>query len=149
MTSIHCEETRLKSRFSSMAVIGAAVLAFAAFGQSTILAQGNAPFAGGGARAKVEKDPEVEKLVAAAVTLDKASKAKPKDAKLKAKAAEAYYQAGHTCMYSKVLSPRGKYRGALAQFRKALTINASHKKAAEEKKMIEDIYKQMGMPVPQ
>ncbi|MEP6754731.1 MAG: hypothetical protein ABJA67_04450 [Chthonomonadales bacterium] len=113
----------------------------------SVLAKQNAPFAGG---AQVnEKDPEVEKLIAAAKKLEKASKAKPKDAKLKAKAAEAYYQAGHTCMLSAKLSPKGKYRGALVQFRKSLSVDPSHKKAAEEKKMIEDIYKQMGRPVPQ
>ena len=113
----------------------------------TVIAQQNAPFASG---AQVnEKDPEVEKLIAAAQKLEKASKAKPKDAKLKAKAAEAYFQAGHTCMLSAKLSPKGKYRGALVQFRKALAVDPTHKKAAEEKKMIEDIYKQMGRPVPQ
>jgi hypothetical protein len=109
--------------------------------------QGNAPFAGGGAQANA-KDPEVDKLTAAAVKLAKQSKAKPKDAKLKEKAAEAYYQAGHASMVSPNLPPRSKYRGALGHFRSALALNPKHKKAADEKKMIEDIYKQMGRPVP-
>ena len=140
----------MKSKLNSAVVFGVATFALVSLCQIAVLAQGNAPFAGGGAGAKIaEKDPEVEKLIAAAVTLEKACKAKPKDAKLKAKTAEAYYQAGHKCMLSPMLSPRGKYRGALVQFRKALSIDATHKKAAEEKKMIEDIYKQMGKPIPQ
>ena len=134
----------------SMSIAALAFTFTLTLAQSPILAQQNAPFAGGaGGAAKDEKDPEVEKLIAAASKLEKASKAKPKDAKLKTKAAEAYFQAGHTCMLSPKLSPRGKYRGALVQYRKALSIDPTHKKAAEEKKMIEDIYKQMGRPVPQ
>jgi hypothetical protein len=103
------------------------------------------PFAGGG---QSETDPAVEKLAAAAAKLEKQSKAKPKDAKLKAKVAEAYYQAGHTMMVSESLSFRVKYRGALKHFRTALKYNSKHPKALAEKKLIEDIYKQMGRPVP-
>ena len=107
----------------------------------------NAPFAGGAKGA--DKDPAVDKLVAAANKMDAQLKAKPKDTKLKEKTAEAYYQAGFACEYSKVLSPKPKYRGALKQYRRCLELNPKHAKAAAEKKQIEDIYKQMGMPVPQ
>ena len=133
-------------------VAGAAFWALAAgFTSGPVQAQ-NAPFAGqkppfaGGGQA--DKDPAVDKLVASADKLAKQSKAKPKDTKLKAKVAEAYYQAGHTMMVSPKLSSRVKYRGALKHFRSALKYNPKHAKAQAEKKMIEDIYKSMGRPVP-
>jgi hypothetical protein len=130
-----------------------AVLAAVAFGSvaaGPVSAQGGrpmAPFAGGG---KPEgKDPAVEKLVAAAQKLSKQQKAKPTDAKLKAKTADAWYQAGYALEYSKAgLSSRTRYRGALAHYRTTLALDPTHKKAAFEKKQIEDIYKSMGMPVP-
>jgi ABC-type Na+ efflux pump permease subunit len=71
-----------------------------------------------------------------------------KDAKLKMEVAEANYQVGHTMMVNPDLPPRVKYPGALKKFRRALALNPKHAKAAQEKKMIEDIYKQMGRPVP-
>ena len=73
----------------------------------------------------------------------------PKDAKLKAQVAEANYQVGHTMMLDPKLPPRMKYRGALKHFRRTLELNPKHAKAAEEKKTIEDVYKSMGMPIPQ
>jgi hypothetical protein len=72
----------------------------------------------------------------------------PKDAKLKTQVAEANYQVGHATMIDPKLPPRMKYPGALKRFRRALALNPKHAKAAEEKKMIEDIYRQMGRPVP-
>ena len=107
----------------------------------------NAPFAGGGQADA--KDPAVEKLEAAAAKLDKQVKAAPKDAKLKMQTADAHYKAGHAMMMSPTLAPRVKYRGALAHYRQALALNPKHKEAATEKKTIEDIYKQMGRPIPQ
>ena len=106
------------------------------------------PFAGGAGKDVQQTDPEVVKLEAAAAKAEKAAKAKPKDSKLKDQAADAYYKAGYACEYSKVLAPRPKYRGALKLYRKALALNPKHAKAAAEKKQIEDIYKQMGMPIP-
>lgn len=73
----------------------------------------------------------------------------PKDAKLKAEVAEASYQVGHTMMLNPNLPPRLKYRGALKHFRRTLALNPKHPKAAAEKKTIEDVYKSMGMPVPE
>jgi hypothetical protein len=72
----------------------------------------------------------------------------PKDAKLKSEVAEANYQVGYQMEYNSSLSPREKYRGALAKYRRALALNPKHAKAAKEKDQIEAIYKQMGMPVP-
>jgi hypothetical protein len=73
----------------------------------------------------------------------------PKDAKLKTEVAEANYHVGHAMMVNDSLPPRVKYRGALKHFNRALALNPKHPQAAEEKKMIVDIYRQMGRPVPQ
>ncbi len=86
-------------------------------------------------------DPKLEKLEARL-------KKSPKDEKLKKEAAETYYQVGHTMMNDPALPPRVKYRGALKHFNRALQLAPKHAKAAEEKKLIEDIYTQMGMPIP-
>lgn len=69
--------------------------------------------------------------------------------KLKQQVAEAWYEYGHARMYDQALSPRQKYRPALKAFREALKYNPSHKQAKADKEMIENIYKQMGMPAPQ
>jgi tetratricopeptide (TPR) repeat protein len=106
------------------------------------------PFAGGSGKG-VETDPQATKLEAAAVKAEKASKAKPKDTKLREQAAEAYYKAGYAFENSTVITvPKAKYRPALRLFRKALALNPRHPGAAAEKKRIEDVYKQMGMPIP-
>lgn len=73
---------------------------------------------------------------------------KPTDAKLKSAAADGNFQVGHAMMIDDSLPPRMKYPGALKHFRRALELNPKHAKAAEEKKQIEDVYKQMGREVP-
>lgn len=47
------------------------------------------------------------------------------------------------------LSPKKKYRTALKRYRRVLELDPKNDEAAESKKMIEDIYRQMGMPVPE
>ena len=73
---------------------------------------------------------------------------KPGDAKLKSETAEANFQVGFTMMNDENLPPRVKYPGALKHYRRALALNPKHAKAAQNKKMIEDIYKSMGRPIP-
>ena len=106
------------------------------------------PFAGA-ALEPHSKDPAVVKAEAAADKLDKQLKAKPKDAALKMKVAEAFYQAGHTLEYSTKLGSKTRYRGALKHYRRALALNPKHAGALKEKQQIEAIYQQMGMPIPQ
>lgn len=72
----------------------------------------------------------------------------PKDAKLKKEVAEANYQVGFTMMNNPDLPPRVKYPGALKKYRRALQLNPKHAAAARDKKMIEDIYKSLGRPIP-
>ena len=74
---------------------------------------------------------------------------KPKDAKLKSEVAAANYRVGHKMMLDPALGPRVKYRGALKLFARALELDPNHGQAAKEKKMIEDIYRSMGRPVPE
>ncbi len=76
-------------------------------------------------------------------------KESPSDAELKKQVAEVSYQVGHTMMLNPDLQPRVKYRGALKHFRRTLALNPGHANAAAEKQQIEDVYKSMGMPVPQ
>lgn len=74
----------------------------------------------------------------------------PNDAKLKLAVADAAYEAGRYIEYDKPgLAPREKYRPALKLYRRALELNPDHKEAAKEKEQIENIYTQMGMPIPQ
>jgi hypothetical protein len=72
----------------------------------------------------------------------------PKDAKLKKQTAEASYQVGHAMMLDPNLRPMVKYPGALKHFKRALDLDPKHAKAARDRKMIEDIYRQMGRPIP-
>ncbi len=108
-----------------------------------------APFAHGGTGKPGAKDPKVEKDRTAALKLEKQLKAKPKDAALRNKVADAYYLLGHDMMMSPILDRKVKYRGALANFRIALKYNPKQSQAAGEKNMIEAIYRQMGRPIPQ
>ena len=83
------------------------------------------------------------------VELDAKLAKSPDDAKLKKEVAAAAYEAGHYIEYDKPgLTPREKYRPSLKLYRRALELDPKHAKAAFEAKQIEDIYKQMGMPVP-
>ena len=47
------------------------------------------------------------------------------------------------------VAPRLKYTTALREYRKVLTYDKANKKATDNIKVIEDIYKSMGRPVPQ
>ena len=107
------------------------------------LAAEKAPARPGAVKAAVKYDET--KLKALEARLAKS----PKDAKLKGEVAEANYQVGHTMMMNPELPPRVKYRGALKYFRRALELNPKHAGAAADRKQIEDVYKSMGMPIPQ
>jgi tetratricopeptide (TPR) repeat protein len=56
--------------------------------------------------------------------------------------------AANYLMFDANLSPKKKYRPALQRYRKVLELDPSNKEAKENKQQIEDIYKSMGMPVP-
>jgi hypothetical protein len=46
------------------------------------------------------------------------------------------------------LTPPVQYRAALALYRKAIAVDPKHKPSLAAKKQIEDVYKSMGMPIP-
>lgn len=73
----------------------------------------------------------------------------PKDAKAKSAYIAATVKLGTATMNSEDLPPREKYRGALALYREALKLDPKNNEALANKKLIEDIYKSMGRPIPQ
>lgn len=73
----------------------------------------------------------------------------PKDAKAKTTYIAATVKLGTATMNAAELSPREKYRGALVLYREALKLDPQNKEANANKKLIEDIYKSMGRPIPQ
>lgn len=96
-------------------------------------------------------DPEAAKL-AKLETSYKAAKAKsvkkPKDAALRKAYVAATVSYGTAMMNAGSLPPRQKYPGALNLYREALKVDPKNKEATENKKMIEDIYRSMGRPIP-
>jgi len=75
--------------------------------------------------------------------------AKPEDADLKDRTAEANFALGDAFMNDPDLPPRIKYRTALKYLRRALTLNPTHAKAQADRQAIEEIYQSMGMPIPE
>lgn len=95
---------------------------------------------------RVASDPKSEEKYAA---LEAKLAKKAGDSELKTAVAEAAYQAGYYIEYDKPgLTPREKYRPALKLYNRALALNPKHELAAKEKTQIENIYTQMGMPIP-
>lgn len=78
----------------------------------------------------------------------KAYLAKKTDRKLKANFVKATVELGTTVMMSPLLSPKEKYPRALRLYREALQLDPQNKEALNNKKLIENIYQQMGRPVP-
>jgi tetratricopeptide (TPR) repeat protein len=78
----------------------------------------------------------------------KALAAKPKDKKLQKAFVVAGDRYATATMNAPSLPPRTKYRGALRLYREVLKVDPKNKEAANNSKMIIDIYKSMGRPVP-
>ncbi|BDC52882.1 hypothetical protein F183_A51970 [Bryobacterales bacterium F-183] len=81
--------------------------------------------------------------------LDAAVKKNPKSAVYKKALADAYFEHGNAQMNNAQLPPMRKYPAALRAFRKTMELDPKNTQAASNAKMIEDIYKSMGRPVPQ
>ncbi|MCI0448502.1 MAG: hypothetical protein L0Y79_01800 [Chlorobi bacterium] len=56
--------------------------------------------------------------------------------------------AANYLMFEANLSPKKKYRPALKRYRRVLELDPGNKEAMENKRQIEEIYEQMGMPIP-
>ncbi|MBS1714871.1 MAG: hypothetical protein JST30_11110 [Armatimonadetes bacterium] len=122
-------------QFRTALVLFALVLPFAASAQ--------------GAAAKPNADQaKLTKLEKAYTTTKAAFKKKPKDATAKKTYVKATVDYGTAVMTAGSLAPRVKYPKALALYREALKTDPNNKEAKQSAKMIEDIYKSMGRPVP-
>lgn len=73
----------------------------------------------------------------------------PNDPGVKKSLANALYLQGQAIMYDEKIPPRAKYGPALKLFNRALALDPTLQAAAENKKIIEQIYASMGRPVPQ
>lgn len=60
----------------------------------------------------------------------------------------AYLNFGNYMMFKSSVSPRQKYRPALKAYNAVLALQPDNPEAAKNKKTIEDIYIQMGLPIP-
>ncbi|MBN9658139.1 MAG: hypothetical protein J0H49_08165 [Acidobacteria bacterium] len=81
--------------------------------------------------------------------LDPLYKANAKDAEVNKALADAHLKYADSFMNNEALPPRQKYRPALKQYREVLTYDPANKDAKAKISLIEGIYKQMGMPIPQ
>ena len=97
------------------------------------------------AQAKVKAGKYEEALA----ILDPLHKANAKDAEVNKALAETHLKYGDSFMYNENLPPRQKYRPALKQYREVLVYDPANKDAKSKVDLIEGIYKQMGMPIPQ
>ena len=89
------------------------------------------------------------KFEEAIAVLDPLHKTNPKDAEVNQALAQAHLKYGDSFMYNESLPPRQKYRPALKQYREVVVYDPANKDARTKIDLIEGIYKQMGMPVPQ
>ena len=70
-------------------------------------------------------------------------------AEVRAALANAHLKYGDSYFLNESLPPRQKYRPALLQYRNVLKYDKTNKDATEKIKLIESIYKSMGLPIPQ
>lgn len=97
--------------------------------------------------------PEPKKVTVAeakakATAAEKAYNLKKTDVKLKKNYAAALADLGEATMLDEGIAPRTRYPEALKQYRTALKLDPTNAKAKENIKLIEDVYKKMGKPVP-
>jgi|GEM_PF-3435054 len=102
----------------------------------------SAPAAGGSDRDLV-KTAELDKRVRDAAARAKAPGATPADRKA---ATDAYLARGN--VYFNAGQPR-LYKYALADFKQAVTFDPGNEEAREKIRTIEDIYRQLGRPIPE
>lgn len=95
----------------------------------------------------LDADKRAKELYQPVQTLE-SSFQKKVDKKTKYALVEAYMKFGNYMMLESPVSPRSKYRPALKAYNRVLELDKSNEEAAKNKKQIEDIYTQMGMPIP-
>ncbi|MBS1515035.1 MAG: hypothetical protein JSS63_08380 [Bacteroidetes bacterium] len=94
------------------------------------------------------KDENVAKVKKDAEDAD-AKYEKDKSDASKKLAIEKNLTAGNYMMFEANVPPKEKYRPALKYYRKVLALDPKNEEAIANKNKIEEIYNQMGLPVPQ
>ena len=144
----------VKSSMAAMTLAGMGITVGVALAQGGGMAP---PFAGGGMKPMTlaeamkmapQQDKSLVPLANAVNAADAKLKKSPKDAAAKKAYVEAEYKFGHAAEYESALSPRIKYRAALAAYRNALTVDPRHQPSQTEKLKIEDIYRSMPGGIP-
>ncbi len=92
-----------------------------------------------------EKAAELSKVADESITKYNADRSD----KMKKEVIEKCMAAGKYLEFEANLPAREKYRPALMYYRKVLELDPDNGEAQKNKKEIEDIYVQMGMPIPQ
>jgi hypothetical protein len=93
-------------------------------------------------------DKQLTKFKAAYTTAKKALTAKPKDKKVRTAFVVAADRYATAMMVESTLPPRMRYPGALRIYREVLKVDPKNSEALNNSKMIVDVYKSMGRPVP-
>jgi hypothetical protein len=94
------------------------------------------------------EDPKADQLTKDADDADSKYQKTKSDADKKI-VVEKQMAAANYLMFDADLTPKKKYRPALRRYRRVLELDPSNREAAANKKQIEDIYQQMGMPIPE
>ncbi|MBS1493201.1 MAG: hypothetical protein JST55_06810 [Bacteroidetes bacterium] len=94
------------------------------------------------------KDQTVDKVKKEAEDADAKYEKDKSDANKKA-AIEKNLSAGNYMMFEANVPPKEKYRPALKYYRKVLALDPKNQEAIANKDKIEEIYNQMGLPIPQ
>jgi hypothetical protein len=92
-------------------------------------------------------DPKAEKMTKEADDADAKFQKSKSDADKKT-AIEKQLAAANYLMFGADLSPKKKYRPALKRYNRVLELDPTNEEAKQNKLQIEDIYKSMGVPVP-
>jgi tetratricopeptide (TPR) repeat protein len=118
-------------------------LILSTLGAALILAAANPKIVEAQAKVKAGKFEE------ALSVLDPLHKTNPKDAEVNKALAEAHLKYGDSFLNNENLPPRQKYAPALRQYRAVMAVDPTNKDAQGKITLIENIYKQMGRPIPQ
>ena len=95
-------------------------------------------------------EPKYEDYAKRLTEAEAALKEKPDDPATKKTYVETAYEYGHEVMAGANQIPAPiKYRAALALFRRALKVDPDHAPSQTDKKSIEDVYTQLGRPIPE
>jgi tetratricopeptide (TPR) repeat protein len=101
------------------------------------------------APSSVSTDSQLPGLTKKVGLLEKQFKNNPGNLSIKKQDAQANYDAGYAMMMSEKTNRKVRYRQALRYFRRTLKLDPQNADAAANKKLIEDIYKSMNIPIPQ